>query len=108
MFDLGMMPPVTLGDTIRLSIPCRNGSGVATAPDSAPAWSAYLLNGGDDSAIDTGTLSGSDADSKTGFRTGDAAITGGNGFAAGNIYKFLYTYEISSTEYNMTETMLVQ
>ena len=94
----GYLGPVTLGDTIRLGITAINGSLVATTADSAPSWSIYLFNGGDDSEILTGNLGAAAADSKTGYHTGNAAITVGNGFAAGNVYRIRYSTTISAAE----------
>lgn len=104
MIDQGYLGPVALGATLRLAIQCRNGSAVITAPDAAPTWAIY---GSDDTALLTGSLGSSDADSKTGFRTGDAAITGGNGFAAGGRYVIRYFYEISGTDYSVIQTFTV-
>lgn len=95
-YDIGDMGQIDLGETLRLPVQCRNGSGVVTAPDSAPSWSMYTT---DDTAKLTGSLGASDADSKTGFRTGDADITAANGFAAGDRVIVRISYAISSTEY---------
>ncbi len=89
LYDVGYIGPVTLGSTVRLALQCRNGSGVATAPSSAPTWSVYETS---DSAVLTGSLGSSDADSKTGFRTGNLAATAGNGFAAGGRYVIRFAY----------------
>lgn len=83
-------------DTLRLGLQCRNGSLVATAPDAAPTFSMYTT---DDTAKLTGSLGAADADSKTGFRTGDAAITAANGFAVGDRVTVRFFYEISTTDY---------
>lgn len=92
--DVGYMGQVQLGDTLRLALQCRNGSDVPTAPDAAPTWSMYH---DDDTALLTGSLGSSDADSKTGLRTGDAAITQGNGFASGQRIIVRFAYAISSS-----------
>lgn len=95
-FDIGDIGHIELGETLRLPIQCRNGSGVVTAPDSAPTWSMYTTS---DTAVLTGSLGASDADSKTGFRTGDAAITAANGFASGNRVIVRIAYAISGTDF---------
>ena len=92
--DLGFLGFVTLGDTLRLALQCRNSSDVPTAPDAAPTWAIY---GDSDTSLLTGSLGASDADSKTGFRTGDAAITSGNGFVSGGRYTIRFAYAISSS-----------
>lgn len=91
--DVGYLGIVTLGDTLRLSLQCRNASDVPTAPDAAPTWAMY---GSSDTSLLTGSLGAADADSKTGYRTGDAAITAGNGFASGSRYHVRFAYEISA------------
>jgi hypothetical protein len=93
MDDLGYIGQIALGGTLRLALQCRSSS-VPTSPDSAPSWAIY---GDDDTALLTGSLGGSDADSKTGFRTGDAAITSGNGFASGQRYIARFAYAVSSS-----------
>lgn len=87
---------VTLSDTLQILFQCVNGSLVASAPDSAPSYSIY---GTDGTALLTGSLGGSDHDSKTGLRRGTAAITSGNGFASGNVYYIRVAYAVSSTSY---------
>jgi len=96
MTELGFLGFVELGATLRLALQCRNGSQVITAPAAAPAWSVY---GTSDTPVITGTLGASDADSKTGFRTGNLVCSSGNGFAAGQRYTIRLSYEISSTAY---------
>lgn len=53
--------------------------------------------GTSDTALLTGSLGASDADSKTGFRTGDAAITEVNGFASGQRVIVRFAYAVSSS-----------
>lgn len=96
MTDLGFLGYIALGDTLRLGLQCRNGSLVCTAPDAAPTWAMYTDS---DTSLLTGTLGAADADSKVGFRTGDAAITSGNGFAVGDRVTVRFFYEISTTDY---------
>jgi len=96
MTELGFLGFVELGGTLRLAVQCRNGSLVVTAPDAAPAWSVY---GTSDTPVQTGTLGASDADSKTGFRTGNVVCSTGNGFAVGQRYVVRVSYAISSTQY---------
>jgi hypothetical protein len=96
MHNLGYLGMIELASTLRLAVQCRNGSAVVTAPDAAPTWSIY---GSTDTPVLTGSLGAADADSKTGFRTGNAAITSGNGFAAGQRYIVRVAYAISSTAY---------
>lgn len=95
-YDIGFLGSIDLEGTLRLPIQCRNGSGVATTPSSAPTWATY---GTTDSSVDTGSLGSSDADSKTGFRTGNAEITAANGYAAGSRYIVRIEYVISGTTY---------
>jgi len=104
MRDLGFLGFITLEDTMRLALQCRNGSHVNTAPDAAPTWKVF---GTDDTAILTGSLGAADADSLTGFRTGDAAITAANGFASGGRYIIRFFYEISTTDYSAVGTFSV-
>ena len=92
--DVGYMGTIPLGDTLRLALQCVNSSGVVTAPDAAPTWSMY---GDSDTALLAGSLGSSDADSKTGLRTGDAAITAGNGFSSGMRVIVRFAYAISSS-----------
>jgi hypothetical protein len=107
MFSLGYIGPVTLGDTVRLAIQCYPASFVATAPDAAPSWAIYKMTEGSETSILTGTLGAADADSKTGFRTGDAVITAGNGFASGNVYIVRFAYAITSA-FVQTATFIVE
>lgn len=95
---------INLGDTLQILAQCVNGSGVATAPDSAPSYSIYNGSG---TALLTGSLGGSDHNSKTGLRRGTAAITALNGFAAGSVYQVHVSYAISSTAYALTFTFNV-
>jgi hypothetical protein len=90
---------VTLGDTLQILAQCVNGSGVASAPDSAPSYAIYNPSG---TPLLTGSLGGSDHDSKTGLRRGTAAITSGNGFAVGSVYLLRVAYAVSSTNYALT------
>lgn len=105
MIDLGFLGSVDLGDTLRLHLPCRNTSDVPTTPTGSPAFSIYGPSS--DTALLTGSLGASDADSKTGYRTGDAEITSGNGFASGQLCRVLFTFVISSVTYNATATFQV-
>lgn len=91
--DVGYIGQVQLGETLRLALQCRNSSDVPTSPDAAPTFSCYH---DDDTALLTGSLGAADADSKTGFRTGDAAITSGNGFASGQRIIVRFAYAIST------------
>jgi hypothetical protein len=93
MDDLGYIGQIALGGTLRLALQCRSSS-VPTAPDGAPSWAMY---GTSDTSLLTGSLGGSDADSKTGFRTGDAAITSGNGFSSGMRVIVRFAYAVSSS-----------
>ncbi len=93
-----------LGDTLRLWVQCRNASSVDTAPTSAPTYSIYA---GSDTAIITGSLGSSDADSKTGFRTGDLVCSGANGFASGVLYRARISYAISGSNYSVVHTFFV-
>lgn len=104
MRDLGFLGFVTLEDTMRLALQCRNGSHVNTAPDAAPTYSIYSTS---DTAVLTGSLGAADADSNTGFRTGNAAITAANGFASGGRYIIRFFYEISTTDYSAVGTFSV-
>ena len=108
MSDLGFIGPAGLGDTVRLALQCRNASDVVPAPTSAPTWSAYLVNGGDDTPIATGTLGAADADSNVGFRTGDMVASSGEGFAAGNLYRILFEYAENSNNHADVATILIQ
>ena len=92
MDDLGFLGSIDLEGTLRLALQCRSSS-IPTSPDASPSWAIY---GSSDTALLTGSLGASDADSKTGFRTGDAAITAANGFASGNRYTIRFAYAISS------------
>jgi hypothetical protein len=94
--DLGYIGQVALGDTLRLALQCRNPSDVPTSPTGSPSWAIY---GTSDTSLLTGSLGGSDADSKTGLRTGDAEITQGNGFASGQRYIVRFAFVISGTTY---------
>ena len=107
--DMGSLPPIALGTTVTLSLQCRAAAtAIPTAPDAAPTWSIYeCAPSGSDTAKLTGTLSASNADSKTGLRRGTAAITSGNGFAAGGVYVILYEYEISSAARQATQFFTV-
>lgn len=101
---LGFLGYVTLEDTLRLALQCVNGSLVASAPDAAPTWSIYTTS---DTAVKTGSLGSSDADSKTGFRTGDAAITAANGFASGDRCIVRFAWAVSATSYAATAEFCV-
>lgn len=94
MDDLGFLGFVNLEDTLRLALQCRNSSGVSTAPDAAPSWAAYSTS---DTSVLTGSLGAADADSKTGFRTGNLVATAANGFAAGGRYTIRFSYAISAS-----------
>lgn len=94
--DVGYIGQVALGDTLRLALQCRNTSDEPTSPTGSPSWSIY---GSSDTALLAGSLGGSDADSKTGLRTGDAEITQGSGFASGQRYIIRFAFVISGTTY---------
>lgn len=100
----GHLGLIALESTLQILAQCVNGSNVATAPDASPSYSIY---GTDGTALLTGTLGGSDHDSKTGQRRGTAAITAANGFAVGNIYYLRVGYAISSTGYALEFTFNV-
>lgn len=95
---------IALSETLRLWVQCRNGSNVDTAPTSAPTYSVYA---GDDTAITTGSLGASDADSKTGFRTGNLVCSAGNGFASGVLYRVRIAYAISGSNYSVVHSFYV-
>ena len=94
---MGFFGFVPLGTTtFGFPIQVTNGSRTPSAPDAAPTWRIY--QGGGTSALLTGTASGTDTDSQTGFRmvTG-VSITSGNGFASGNTYVVRAAYAVSAT-----------
>ena len=94
----GFIGFVALDGTVYMGVVCKNGSGVPTSPDAAPSYRIYDEDR--TSTLHTGTLSGSDTDSQTGFRTGSqASITTANGYARGKTYYILIGYAISSTNY---------
>lgn len=92
--DMGYMGSVDLGNTLRLSLQCVNGSDVPTTPDAAPTWAIY--DDDDDTSVQTGSLDASDADSKTGFRRGNVVCSAANGFASGKRYTVRFEYDHSS------------
>lgn len=94
MLGDGFMGFFSIDDTLRLDLQCLNGSLVASAPDSAPSWAIY--DNADDSAVQTGSLGSSDADSKTGYRTGTVELSTANGFASGGYYRIRYAYAVTS------------
>ena len=53
-----------------------------------------------DTSVLSGSLGAADADSLTGYRTGDAVISAGNGFAVGDRVNVRFSYAISSTAYS--------
>ncbi len=71
-----------------LAIQCRNGSLQVVSPTAAPTYSIYPSGFG--SATATGSLSASDTDSKTGFRTGSETITAS--FTVGELYTVIFEY----------------
>lgn len=93
MDEIGYIGPINLGDTPRLFLQCRDGSDAPIAPDAAPSWAIY---GTTESSVLTGSLGSSDADSKTGWRSGTAEMTAGNGFAADTLYHIRFAYAHSS------------
>lgn len=94
--DVGYIGQIALGGTLRLALQCRDTSDVPTTPTGSPGFSIY---GSSDTALLAGSLGAADADSKTGFRTGDAVISSGNGFASGNRYIVRFAFVISAVTY---------
>jgi hypothetical protein len=93
--------PVALGGTLPLAVICRNGSGVPSAPTGTPSFAVY---GPDDltTPLATGTLSASDQDSKTGYRTGSLSVASASGFEAGDQCVVLVEYVVSAVNYTDT------
>lgn len=89
---------VPLGSTtFGFPIQVTNSSRTPSTPDAAPTYRIYQAGG--TTALLTGTASGSDTDSQTGWRmiTG-LSITLGNGFASGGTYVVRGAYAISTTQ----------
>ena len=97
---------VALDDTLPIWAICRNGSGVPTTPDGTPTFQVFRAD--DPSAhIVEGTLNSSDQATLTGFRTGSQSITEALGFAQGDLFLVVISYEISSTTYLDTQRFIV-
>lgn len=100
MFDMGLVgTPLADDSSFVLRLQFRNGSGVASNPDSTPT--AYVYSPDSDTPIQTVAVSSSNVDSKTGFRK--VTITPlANAFAAGTVYTVQIPYAVSSVNLALT------
>ena len=97
MLSDGNMGSFDIDLTLQLDLQCINGTLVASDPTAAPTWAIY--DNADDVSVQTGALGSSNADSKTGYRTGTVALTTANGFATGGEYRIRFTYAVTGTTY---------
>lgn len=104
MLDIGFIGHVASGGSLPLAIQCRDSEFKPASPTAAPSYTIYP--DGFSSSIATGSLSDSNTDGKTGFRTGSLEV-GSATYSAGELYTILYEYTAGGQARSVIGTFLV-
>lgn len=104
MWDMGLVGMPKATDTSFITrIQFRNGSFVPTAPTGTPTYGVYSPSS--DTPLGTGSVSGSDANSQTGFRT--VTLNPSTlGCVAGTVYTVIIPATVSATSFVITYQFL--
>lgn len=103
----GYLGPASITDTaFPLAIQGVNSSGVEASITGTPTWALYGPGFG--AALATGNFSGSDTDSKTGFRTTTVDLSAIAGLAAGDLATIRCSYVTGGSTKPVVYTVLMQ